>query len=144
MSTADNKRIVRRIYATKLDQNPEQQLKVAREKFFAPSCVFHGPTGDGNLDSFFAGLAETAKGFPDVTFTIDDLIAEGNKVVERSTVRGTHQGMFRGIPATGKKVTASGIMIRRFARGKVVEMWGWPADLAEQIGTASFGRLKRR
>jgi predicted ester cyclase len=61
--------------------------------------------------------------FPDMHYTVEDLIAEGDKVVCRWTVRATHQGEFMGVPATGKVVTWTGISITRFAGGKDVEDW---------------------
>jgi predicted ester cyclase len=61
--------------------------------------------------------------FPDLSHNIDDLIAEGDKVVLRATDRGTHQGEFQGIAPTGKYVTITLIAIYRIAGGKIVEMW---------------------
>ncbi len=62
--------------------------------------------------------------FPDVHFTIDDMIVEGYKVAARYTGRGTHQGELMGIPPTGKQVTVTGIVICRIADGKLAEAWG--------------------
>ena len=67
--------------------------------------------------------------------TIEDQIAERDKVVTRFTFRGTHQGEFMGVPATGKVVTVTGIYISRIAGGKCVEDWenldmlGWLQQL---------------
>lgn len=65
----------------------------------------------------------TRAGFPDAQFTIDDEIAEGDKVVNHWTFCGTHQGEFAGIPSTGKAVTMTGMGIVRIADGKVAEIW---------------------
>ena len=62
--------------------------------------------------------------FPDVRFTIDEQIAEGDKVVTRWTADGTHQGELVGIPATGKTSTVTGITVDRIANGKIFESWG--------------------
>jgi len=62
--------------------------------------------------------------FPDGRYTIEDMIAEGDKVVSRWTVRATHKGEYQGIPATGKQVTFTNIVISRIAGGKIVEAWG--------------------
>jgi steroid delta-isomerase-like uncharacterized protein len=62
--------------------------------------------------------------FPDGQTTSDDLIAEGDKVVERFTFVGTHKGEFLGVPATGKHVRVTGMSIFRIANGKIVEHWG--------------------
>jgi steroid delta-isomerase-like uncharacterized protein len=59
--------------------------------------------------------------FPDLTCTIEDQVAEGYKVVSRWTLRGTHQGEFFGVPATGERVEMGGIQIDRFEGGKIVE-----------------------
>ena len=59
--------------------------------------------------------------FPDLTCTIEDQVAEGEKVVSRYTIRGTHQGEFFGVPATGERIEMRGIQIDRFEGGKLVE-----------------------
>jgi steroid delta-isomerase-like uncharacterized protein len=63
--------------------------------------------------------------FPDLSCTVEDQVAEGDKVVSRWTLRGTHQGEFFGVPASGKRVEMSGIQVDRFAEesGKIVEEW---------------------
>ena len=70
------------------------------------------------------------KAFPDLHLTVEDMIAEGDKVVTRFTSRGTQTGAFMGIPPTGKQVTVSSIVIARIADGKIVEEWG----LDDQMG----------
>jgi steroid delta-isomerase-like uncharacterized protein len=74
--------------------------------------------------------------FPDGRTTIDDIIAEGDKVVVRATMKGTHKGEFMGIPATGKQVTISGIDVTRFVNGKSTEHWGqWDTlGMMQQVG----------
>ena len=69
--------------------------------------------------------------FPDGRLTIEDMIAEGDKVVTRYTSSGTHKGEFMGIAATGKKVVVTGIVISRIDQGKIVEEW-------EQLDTLGF------
>ncbi len=61
--------------------------------------------------------------FPDITYTIEDLIAEGDKVVARWSAQGTHRGDFMGIPPTNKQVRFSEIEIIRVVDGKAVEEW---------------------
>jgi steroid delta-isomerase-like uncharacterized protein len=78
-----------------------------------------GPTG---LDGFKQGLAALREAFPDWTSTVDDMIAEGEKVAARWTVRGTQRGAFMGIPATGRQITMKEAGILRFADGKLVEL----------------------
>ena len=65
----------------------------------------------------------TLAGFPDLHVTIEDMIAEGDKVVARLTASGTQQGAFLGIPSTGKHATISDIEVVRIVNGKFVEIW---------------------
>src|SRR5713101_3260858 len=73
-------------------------------------------------------------------FTIEEMIAEGDKVVVRWTARGTHQGAFRGIPPTGKQVTITGVEIHRVVGGKIVEGWRkWDRmDVMQQLGVTDI------
>ncbi len=74
--------------------------------------------------------------FPDLQITIDDMIAEGDRVVYRGTARGTQQVAFMGIPPSGKQGTVSVTEIFRIENGKIVEHWGGPdtMDLVQQLG----------
>lgn len=74
--------------------------------------------------------------FPDSQVTTDDLIADGDEVVERFTFRGTNKGSFMGAPPTGKQVTATGMSVFRIANGKIVEHWGENDSLGvmQQLG----------
>lgn len=83
----------------------------------SPDKEIHGREG---VRQQFAGLRAA---FPDLHFTIEDHIAEGDRVVTRWTAQGTHHGEFQGIPPTGRQVKLTGIDIDRVAAGKVVECW---------------------
>jgi predicted ester cyclase len=74
--------------------------------------------------------------FPDVKIAIEDIFAEDNYVIFRSTMRGTHNGVFQGIEPTGKSITVTLIDIIRVEHGKFVEHWGGPDlfDLLKQLG----------
>jgi steroid delta-isomerase-like uncharacterized protein len=76
------------------------------------------------------------RAFPDLVVTIEDLIAEGDRVVSRNTVTGTHRGEYLGVPPTGRTITYSEIFIVRFAGGRVAETWGVVDVLAQmkQLG----------
>ena len=95
------------------------------DELVSPSMVDHsappglpsGPEGTKQM------LTMSRTAFPDPNGTLQDLLAEGDKVAVRYTIRGTHQGDFMGIAATGKKVTIEGIEIDRIEDGKVVEHW---------------------
>jgi steroid delta-isomerase-like uncharacterized protein len=86
------------------------------------------------------GLKRQAEGyrtaFPDMRLTIDDAIAEGDRVVNRWSARGTHQGELFGIPATGKQATVTGITISRVVDGRLAESWiSWDTlGLMQQLG----------
>jgi steroid delta-isomerase-like uncharacterized protein len=67
--------------------------------------------------------------FPDMRFTVEDVVAEGDKVVVRYSIQGTHQGPFMGLPATGKAFTTTAIVILRFENGKIAEEWFQGDDL---------------
>ena len=68
-------------------------------------------------------LSTFADAYPDSEFTIDDMIAEGDRVVTKKTLRGTHTGEFGGIPATGRSVTLQYVDIMRVREGRIVEHW---------------------
>ena len=74
--------------------------------------------------------------FPDIHFTFEDEIAQGDKVVIRWTVTCTHKGDFMGISPTGKQCTGTGITIYRFSGGKIQESWSNSDDLGmlQQLG----------
>jgi predicted ester cyclase len=97
----------------------------AIEEYCAPDYVWHSPSPGVFPDLDRAGMKQFGRAgftaFPDLHYTLEDLIAEGDKVVHRFTMRGTHQGEFMGVAATGKVVTMTGIYISRFAGGKCVE-----------------------
>ena len=95
------------------------------DEFFTADYVDHAappglPPGTVGLKAFF-GMLRAA--FPDLHYTLEDSIAEGDKVVQRFTTSGTMQGAFLGMPATGKSATWSEIHIVREAGGKFVEHW---------------------
>jgi steroid delta-isomerase-like uncharacterized protein len=99
---------------------------------FARNAVIHnsGAPDPLNLEGFgqLAGVFLAA--FPGGKHTIDDMIAEGDRVVARITYRGTHTGDLMGIPPTGKQVTVSAMTIDQIANGKIVETW----RLFDQLG----------
>ena len=109
------------------------------EKFYAPNCVRHDPAGVGSangIDEIKQGASKLLTAFPDSHYTFDDILAEGDKVVIRWTFRGTHKGELMGTAPTGKKVTATGIVISRIEGGRIVEDWiNWDAlGMMQQIG----------
>ncbi len=120
MSAEENKVLVRRF----IDAANQNNLAVF-DVHFAPDFVSRDtvvpvPPGPEGVRQLFAAVRSA---FPDFHETIEDLVAEDDKVVARWTTRGTHQGEFAGIPPTGKSVTWKGMFIVRVADGKIVEVW---------------------
>jgi steroid delta-isomerase-like uncharacterized protein len=114
MSTEDNKKVARR-----MTEEPWNHGNLdALDEVCAPSYRLHGLGGVAELKQ---AIAAYRRAFPDLQMTIEELIAEGDAVASRWTIRGTHQGEFEGIAPTGKVVTGSGITIFHFADGKIVE-----------------------
>lgn len=108
------------------------------EEFFAPDFVNHDRAAPqvGDLESLKQLFKMQFAGFPDLHATIEELVAEGDKVVKRTTVRGTHTGEFAGIPPTGKQMTLMTISIYRCSAGKIREIW-WGYDnlsVLQQLG----------
>jgi steroid delta-isomerase-like uncharacterized protein len=123
MSTEENKAIVRRWYEE--CSKGKEAAVAAIEEFCAPNFVWHstGVFPDVGLPGYKQLLPAFFTAFPDSHFTVEDLIAEGDKVVWRLTTRGTHQGEFMGMPPTGKQISWTGIEISRIEAGKFVEGW---------------------
>ena len=92
---------------------------------FAPNAVVHvsGAPDPLTLEGFKQFGRAMLSAFPGGMSTVEDVIAEGNKVVSRITYRGTHTGDMMGIPPTGKSVTVSETIIDQFGDGKIVESW---------------------
>jgi len=134
MSTEENKAVFRRIYEEFLNQG---NFDVGKDLFVTNYVNHTIPPGQPQgLEGQTQFIAAVRTAFPDLQFTIEDIIAEGDKVVGHVTWRGTHQGEFIGIEPTGKKVTAEGVDIIRFAGGKAVENWyfGDTLVLMQQLG----------
>ena len=108
------------------------------DELISPQFVEHNPAP--GQESGPEGMKQLAAmfriAFPDMQVTIEDLIAEGDKVVGRITARGTHRGEFLGAAPTNKVVTMQEIHIGRFSDGKMVEHWGLEDSLGlmQQLG----------
>ncbi|HXQ38674.1 MAG TPA: ester cyclase [Anaerolineales bacterium] len=133
MSLEENKAIVRRYQEIYNSNNLDALNEVIEENFLTPRMLPGMPPGlEGAKQIHKAALL----GMPDWHTEIEDLIAEGDKVVARIMITGTHTGDFFGIPATGKKIRISGIYIARIANGKIIEHWGEEDSLGllQQLG----------
>jgi steroid delta-isomerase-like uncharacterized protein len=121
MSTEESKALVRREYELGVN---EKDFDV-RDGALASNYIGHFPglppiQGIEAFKQFTSGFFTA---FPDLQTTIEDLIAEGDKVAVRQTWRGTHTGNFLGIPPTGKQVTFTSTEFYRVAGGKLAEEW---------------------
>ena len=121
MGTEDNKAIIRRIGEEFWNQGKTEVL----DEVFAADAVDHNaapgqPPGREGIKLVNLGFRVA---MPDMQLTVDDVVAEDDKVVWRWTAQGTHRGELMGIPPTGRRATISGISIDRFADGRIVERW---------------------
>ena len=109
------------------------------KELISPNAIFHvpgrpepmrGPAG------YLAIIEMMRGGFPDIQWTLEEMVAEDDKVAARFTMRGTHQGTFMGVPPSGKKITVQAMNIYHLSDGKFVEEHGQPdmLDLLQQIG----------
>jgi predicted ester cyclase len=122
MSTEENKAKQRRVWEEVFNKG---NLSVADETI-ADNYVYHGPMGVEykGPEGFKQMVTVFRTAFPDLHATVDDMVAEGDKVVSYYTMTGTHKGEYIGIAPTGKKVKFSGIVIARWIGGKEVEAGG--------------------
>jgi len=146
MSIEENKAIFRRWFemedfrGIQEAENPkaaiEQTMRKVREEIYAPDFVVHTPGVDMPLESYMQYSIARLDAFPDWNCTIEDMVAEGDKVVARMTYRGTHKGEFQGIPATGKEIEVGGVAITCLTGGKFIEGWGYYDRLGmmQQLG----------
>jgi predicted ester cyclase len=116
----DNKAFVRR-FVDYINKDPLAPI----DEFFATSYRYHNHSMPLVKDLSTLKEFNTAaySAFPDIRFTLEDMVAEGDKVVYRASARGTHKGEFMGIAPTGKHVTFTSIVISRIANGKFQEDW---------------------
>ncbi len=138
MSTEDNKTTVRRL----IEEGWNQGKLAVFDELAAPNWIHQDPLRPHvrTREDFKRHVAETRSAFPDLHLTMEDVIAEEDKVVVRWMRRGTRTGDFVTptihLPATGKQVAVTGITIFRMASGKVVETWNQPGSLGlyQQLG----------
>ena len=134
MSTEDNKAFVQRFFEEVINQ----RNLAALDQFVSPNAVNHTvPSGLPPGPIQFLSLHLNA--FPDVKATVEDLLADGDKVVALVSYHGTQQGAFKTISPTGKPITLMGINIFRIVNGKMVEHWGLIDRLSalQQLGVVS-------
>lgn len=131
--TTDQNKAVMRTFLEKLDKDIS-----AIDEFFIPDCIaylpgFPSPT---NREGFRQFVAMLYAAFPDLHHTMEDQIAENDKVVNHVNVCGTHLGDFQGIPPTGKQVAFKDFFITHIQEGKVIKLWAQfdALNLLQQLG----------
>ncbi len=136
MSAAANKDLVRRFVEEVLDRGDFAALA----ELAAPDCVDHAAATCGlpGLAAIAGVVVEWHAAFPDFQVTIEDLLAEEDRVVVHATLRGTHRGDFFGLPATGGTLAVSGLGRYRLAGGRIVEHWCYldVVALCAQLGVS--------
>lgn len=137
----DNKALVRRLYEECWSKGKLDSM----EDIYTRECTFHDPVfpqlGMG-VEAMRRHIQMSRNAFPDLRFSVDDVIAEKEEVVVHWTARGTQQGQFLGVAPTNRNATVSGTSIFRIKNGKINEQWvDWNAlTLLEQLGAATAPR----
>jgi len=131
MSEEENKAIVRRFFEEVWNQQKDHVI----DEIFASNVVFNGQSI--TRDALKQALIGRRAAFSDIHVTVEDQVAEGEKVSTRRTWRATHHGVYRGIAPTGKQVSWTQISVVRFSQGRIVEDWAVADELGilYQLGT---------
>ena len=134
MTIEENKALVRRF----VDEVQSAGNIDAIDELCSPEFVNHSaPSGmPQNREGVKQVTAMFRQAFPDSYFTVEDMIAEGDKVATHKTFHGTHEGEFMGMPPTGRRVSMELIDIVRISEGRVVEHWSMGDNLGmmQQLG----------
>ncbi len=138
MSTDENKAVVRRWFAEVVSRGDMKSLDaicaVCHPQFeMVRGVVEPAPQGIPGLKGLVTSL-RTA--FPDLNATVEEQVAEGDKVVSRVTMKGTHKGEFNGMPATGRSFSIAGVSIWEVRGGQLISEWvSWDSmGMMQQLG----------
>ena len=135
MSAEENRALAQRSWEIVSQRNPE-----LIEEFYPREFVWHEPDRDiRGYEQAKQFVSTFFEAFPDINISVEDVIAEGDKVVSRYTIRGTHQGQTEEFgPPTGRQMELEGITIHRFEDGNIVEEWERYDNLSalQQLGIA--------
>ncbi len=119
MSEQENAALIRRTWQEVGRQNVD-----VFDEVYAPTVQYHGPDGDmegpADLKAMVSGYFAA---FPDMQVTVEDVMASGDQVLSRVTIRGTHQGELAGVEATGKEIELAIMSFVRIEGGQIVEEW---------------------
>jgi steroid delta-isomerase-like uncharacterized protein len=118
---ASNKELVRLFYKdVYVNWNMARVDEVVSAQFISHDWPESGPRGPEAFRDYYSAIRSA---LPDARYEVDDLIAEGDRVVVRWRLLGTHEGSFRGIPPSGRRISLQGIAIYRVEHGKLMERW---------------------
>ncbi|MEO8765405.1 MAG: ester cyclase [Ginsengibacter sp.] len=115
----------------------KRRLDLFNDSNFTSNVVMHASPSDiVGIDSAKAYYANYLTGFSNITFTIKEVFGQGNKLVKHWNFKGTHTGVFFGIPATGKPVSLDGVTLVRMENGKIAEERDFfdNLDFMQQLG----------
>ncbi len=145
MSTRQNKELVRQFLKERNEfAGDAAKVRSWCEKYYAPSSVFHNLVrGDLNREQMVQYFVEIMSVMPDFYKSIDDMVAEGDKVVTTNTIRATSKGMFMGITPNGKQLVIKEVDIYKIKGGKILEWWDFPdyLSLLTQAGAIPAPKL---
>lgn len=127
MSGEENKKLMRQFTMEfNTAKGDVAKIRALYEKFLDPNYVGHNLlSGDMNREKRIQYVVMTAPAMPDLNYTEEDMLVEGDKVVTRYTARFTHKGTFMGIPPTGKQIVVKRVQINKIVDGKNVETWDY-------------------
>ena len=121
-----------------VDELQNKGNKAVVYEFMAPEFVYHTaqPPITRDREGIIQEAALLRAAFPDLRYTVDDLLVEGDKGVMHWTIRGTHKGDFFGIAPTQKQIAFSGLILARMKDGKFAEAWSYPDNMSlfQQLG----------
>jgi steroid delta-isomerase-like uncharacterized protein len=134
MTTEANKAVMQRF--TEFINTGNKKLAA---ELISPDAIFHVPGAPEPLrgpDGYLAVIGMMRSGFPDIQWTLEEMIAEGDRVAARFIMRGTHRGSFFGVPPTGSAIEVQAMNFYRLSGGQLVEERGQPdlLGLLQQIG----------
>lgn len=133
MTAGNNKQVMNRFleFINTASEKLAEELISSKAIFYVPGSPepMRGPAG------YLAIIRMMRGGFPDIQWTLEEMVAEGDKVAARFTMRGTHRGTFFGVPTTGKPIEVKAMNFYRFAEGQIIEEYGMPdmLELLQQI-----------
>jgi len=142
--SAGNKALIQRLYEEVWNN---RRFEVINE-IISPSHALQAPNVGGTAvgpEAYKRQVLRLLAGYPDLRWTIEDLIAEEDKVVACWSMSGTHKGEYLGVPATNKKVSFDGITIHHVTNGKIMDSYSnWDAlGMMQQLGVVpAVGDLK--